>query len=172
MYGDLLYGHSNSVAETYKMFTGLSDNDNPIAFKAHFAYRNNGDRARLKNFNRYFTELYIAGNTTVEAKILYEWKGAKTSVSYDLNGSEADFLFTPVADNSLGTNSLGTNPLGGLLEAGENTPKYRRFKPLIPVDYFEYQLRLESDGDDYAWQVLSTGANTQFSNNFPTKITK
>lgn len=172
VYNDLLYGHSNSVPETYQLFTGLNDNNNPIAFKAHYAYRNSGDRARLKNFNRFFTELYIAGNTTVEAKILYEWKGARTTLTYDLVGSEADFLFTPTSDNSLGVNPLGTNPLGGLLEAGEDTPKYRRFKPLVPVDHFEYQLRLESDGSDNAWQVLSTGANAQFSSNYPVKITK
>jgi len=172
IYTNILYGHSNAIDETYKLFTGLNDNTNPIAFKAHYAYRNLGERAMYKNFNRYFTEIYIQANTIITLQILYEWKGADGIVSYDIDGSDEDFLFTPVADASLGVNPLGTNPLGGLLEAGEDTPKYRRFKPLSPNDYFEYQVRLESDGDDNAWQILSTGENTLLSSNIAQKINK
>ena len=170
--GDTLYGHSNSVPETYELFTGLNDNGNPISFKAHFAYRNFDDRARLKQFNRLFTELFIAGNTIVEASILYEWKGAKTIATYELDGSDETFLFTPVSDASLGVNPLGTNPLGGLLVAGEDTSKYRRMKPAVPVDAFEWQFRFESDGDDQVWQILSHGVNVQLSPNVPASITK
>lgn len=171
IYGGLLYGHSNSIDETYKMFTGLNDDGNPIAFKAHYAYRNANLRSVLKNFNRMFSELYIQANTIVTATILYEWKGAKGTQTYEINGADQEYLFTPVADASLGVNSLGTNPLGGQLEAGEDTPKYRRFKPLVPTDHFEYQLRLEADDIDLAFQVLATGANVLKSNNLPTKLT-
>lgn len=172
VYTDLLYGHSNSVPDTYQLFTGTSDNGNPIAFKAHFAYRNSGQRAYLKQFNRLFTELYIGGNATATAKVLFEWQGAKSIQTYELDGSDQTLLFTPVAGAALGVNPLGTNPLGGTLIAGENTPKYRRFKPIVPVDYFEYQLRIESDSVDDVWQVLATGSNTKLSKNYPVNITK
>ena len=172
VYTNLLYGHSSGVSETYQLFKGLSDNALPISFKAHFAYRNAGERAQLKNFNRFFTELYIQANTVVECKILYEWKGAKGIITYQLDGSDSTFLFTPVADASLGVNSLGTNPLGGLLEAGEDTPKYRRFKPITAVDHFEYQVRFESSEIDNVWQLLASGSNTKISNNSPVNITK
>lgn len=172
VYNDLLYGHSNAVGETYQLFTGLSDNGNTISFKAHFAYINGGDRAVLKRFDKYFTELYLAGNSTINVQVLFEWKGSRRIQTYELIGSEMDFLFTPSLDASLGVNPLGTNPLGGLLEAGEDTPKYRRFKPLVPTDHFEYQTRFEAEGSDVAFQILCHGPNLIESKNLPAKITQ
>lgn len=172
IYNNLLYGHSNSVDETYKLFTGLSDNGNPISFKAHFAYQNGGLRYKLKNFDKFFTELYIQGNTKVTVSLLYEWKGAKGITTYELDGSQREFLFTPNNSASLGVNPLGTNPLGGQLEAGELTPKYRRFKPIVPKDCFEFQARFECDASDFAFQILAFGANIMLSKNLPVNITK
>lgn len=167
-----LRGHSNSIDETYTLFTGLNDDGNPIAYKAHYAYRNANRRSALKNFRRHFIEMYIQSNTIVTASLLYEWRGSKGKITYKIDGSDRDFLFSPVVDASLGVNPLGTNPLGGLLEAGEDTPKYRRFRPVKPTDHFEYQLRLEADNIDIAFQVLADGANILPSKNLPTKITK
>ena len=172
VFDDVLYGHGQSVPETYKLFSGVSDNGNPIAFKAHFAYQNGNRRDILKNFDRFLTELYLASNTKITVSLLSEWKGSKGVTSYELDGSDGTFLFTPVSDASLGVNILGTNPLGGLLEAGEDTPKYRRFKPTVPVDFFEFQPRFESESDDGAFQILSFGANLQASGNSPTKLNR
>jgi len=170
IYNDLLYGHSNSVNETYELFTGLNDNENPISFKAHFAYQNGGKRADLKNLNHYFTELYIAANTKVVASLLKEWKGSKSITSWILDGSAAVYLFTPNVAASLGVNSLGTNPLGGALEAGELTPKYRRFKKVALEDFFEYQIRFESEDPDAVFQILSRGSDIKASENLPIKL--
>ena len=172
VFDNLLYGHNQSAPETYKLFTGVNDNGNPIAFKAHFAYQNGGKRDMLKNFDRFFTELYLASNTKVTVSLLQEWKGAKSISSYILNGSDSEFLFTPISDASLGVNPLGTNPLGGLLEAGEDTAKYRRFKPLVPIDAFEWQVRFESEEPDAVFQILSFGANLQLSQNISAKLNK
>ena len=171
-YNNLLYGHSNSVPETYQLFTGLNDNNNPIAAKAHFAYVNGGRRDALKNFNRYFTELYLASNTKLNVSILYDWLGAKGITTYELDGADQTFLFNPSTDASLGVNPLGTNPLGGLTSGTENLPKYRRFKPIVPKDAFEWQLRIESEGTDYAWQILANGSNLKLSPNSPANIIK
>ena len=172
VFDDALYGHSTNVPETYKLFTGVNDNGNPIAYKAHFSYQNHGRRDILKNFDRFFTELYIAGNTTVTVKLLYELLGAKQIAEYDLVGSNADFLFTPDSSAALGVNPLGTNPLGGSLSSAEDTPKYRRFRPLVPVDYFEYGVRFESDSDDGVFEILSFGPNARASGNAPVKLNK
>ena len=171
-FNNLLYGHNNSVPETYQLFTGLNDNNNPISAKAHFAYVNSGRRDVLKNFNRYFTELYLASNTKLTVSILYDWLGAKGIVNYELDGADQTFLFNPTVNASLGVNSLGTNPLGGLTSIASDLPKYRRFKPLVPKDFFEYQIRFESDGMDYAWQILANGANMTLSDNNPSTIIK
>lgn len=169
--GDL-YGHSNAVSETYKLFTGLSDNGNRISFKAYYAYQNADKRENLKNFNRFFTEIYLRANTVATASILQEWQGAKGIQSYEVNGADDEFLFTPVDDASLGVNPLGTHPLGGLQDAPNDIPKYRRIKPLVPKDYFEYQFRFESDEADIAWQILTWGGNVKLSKNNPQTITK
>jgi len=171
-YGDVLYGHGESVPESYKLFDGLNDNDNPIQAKAHFGYINNGNRAGLKNFNRFFTEMYLASNTKVNVSILYDWLGSKGIITYELDGSSQDFLFNPVEDASLGVNSLGVNPLGGFTSASDDLPKYRRFRPIALKDYFEIQVRVESDGTDYAWQLLSYGSNAKMSSNLPSKLIK
>ena len=172
VFNNLLYGHSNSVPETYELFTGVNDNANPIAYRAYFSYRNGVRRDVMKNFDRFFTELYIAGNTTVTVKLLYEWGGSKQIIEYDIVGSDTDFLFTPSASAALGVNPLGTNPLGGQLEVAEDTPKYRRFKPIVPADYFEYQVRFSSDSDDGVFSILAFGENARISNNIPAKINR
>ena len=171
-FGNALYGHSQSVPETYKLFKGLNDNTNPIEAKAHFAYVNGGRRDSLKNFNRYFTEMYLASNTKVNVSILYDWLGSRGIVTYELDGADQTFLFNPEASAALGVNPLGTNPLGGLTSASADLPKYRRFKPLVPKDTFEYQVRIESNGTDYSWQLLATGANLRISENLLQKIIK
>ena len=172
VFGGELYGHSQSVPETYKLFTGLNDNENSISAKAHFAYQNGGRRDVLKNFDRYYTELYLASNTKVDVSILYEWLGAKSIITYELDGASQDFLFNPSADASLGVNPLGTNPLGGLTEGAADLAKYRRFRQLVPVDNFEYQVRFEMEQVDGAFQLLAHGANSRLSPNAPVKIVK
>ena len=172
VYSNLLYGHSNVVTESYKLFTGVNDNANPISFKAHWAYRNGGKRFSLKNFSRFFTELYLAANTKVTVSLLFEWLGSKQIQSYELNGADTAFTLIPSVDASLGVNSLGTNPLGGVTSATTDLPKYRRFKPIVAKDHFEYQVRFESEVDDAAFQILASGANIKWSDNEPTAIIK
>lgn len=172
VYEDDLYGHSYSTPQSYKLFTGLNDNGSTVEYKAHFAYQNGGRRDALKNFDRYLTEMFLASNTKVTVSILYEWMGSKNIVSYELDGADQTFLFTPSINASLGVNSLGTTPLGGVLAQGENTAKYRRFKPLVPVDNFEFQPRFESDSDDGAFQIISHGASLKMSGNIPSAINR
>lgn len=170
VYNELLYGHSNSILETYELFTGVNDNGNPIAFKAHFAYRNHGDRAVLKNFDKYYTEMYIASNTTVTVKLLFEYGGSKTIKSYDCDGSIATFLSVPNVSASLGVNSLGVSPLGSIIGEPDDLNKYRRYKPTDAVDYHEFQARFETDGDDAQFALLSHGPNAVKSQNSAQKL--
>ena len=169
--GDLI-GHSNDVTESYKLFTGTNDNDKPISFKAHFAYVNNEARDKKKNFNKYFTEMYVTANAEVTHKLVYEYLGAKTIQSFEYKGSDTQNIFTPDASASLGVNSLGTSPLGGALSEPTTFLKYRRFKPTAPTDYFEYQVRYEMDTFDGRFQILSHGANTKVSSTSPASITR
>lgn len=179
-YQGRLYGHSNVVSETYLLFEGLrdktdpTDNDsgNPILFKANFAYRNAGARNKMKNFDKYFHELYMTSNAEITHKILYEYGGSKGEPTYLMKGSEEDFIVQPSASASLGVNSLGTNPFGGTIEVPTEMPKYRRIRPNVPVDFFEFQSTYECDTLDAKFQLLAHGPNMVLSKNSPSKITK
>lgn len=168
--GDLI-GHSSALTESYVLFDGTNDNGQPIAFKAHFAYNSFDAREKYKNFDKYFVELYLTSNAEITVSHLYEYLAAKTSKTYSLLGSDTAFLFTPNPNASLGVNSLGTNPLGAPLVSVGDFIKYRRFKKLTPVDFFEMQTRYECDVLDTQFQILCHGPNAVLSKNAPAKIT-
>lgn len=168
-YGGDLIGHSNAVTESYKLFTGTNDNTKPVSFKAHFAYSNSGSREKLKNFDKYFTEMYVSSNAVITHKLVYEYLGAKQIQQYTYFGTSTDFLFTPNLLASLGVNSLGTSPLGGSPSEPTNLQKYRRFKKVAPVDHYEFQVRYESDELDTQFKILCHGANPVLSRNAPQK---
>lgn len=171
-YNGNLIGHSGAVTESYTMFTGTNDNSKPIAFKAHFAYSNHEMREKLKNFDKYFTEAYISSNAVLTHKLIFEYLGARQIQEFIYRGTDTEHLFTPNEGASLGVNSLGTASLGvGITEPSEML-KYRRFKPIIPVDHFEYQVRYECDEIDAQFQILSHGCAPKISTNASAKITK
>lgn len=170
-YGGDLIGHSNAVTESYVLFDGTNDNGQPIAFKVHYAYNNFGRREKLKIFDKYFSELYLSSNALIQHKIVYEYLGAKAIKTYEYNGNDAQFLFSPTLEASLGINALGTAPLGGAITASADFLKYRRFKKVAGLDFYEMQVRYECDTIDARFQIVSHGANAMLSNNAPAKIT-
>lgn len=171
-YNSALIGHSSSVQESYTMFTGTNDNGIAIQCKAHFAYHNNGAREKLKNFSKYFTEMYISENAEITHTLLYEYLGAKSMKAYTYKGTDTNHIFDPNPSASLGVNALGTSPLGGYINEISNFKKYRRIKPVTPVDYHEFQVRYEMETFDGRFQLVSHGANAIFSTNAPSKITQ
>jgi hypothetical protein len=169
--GDLI-GHAIAVTESYTMFTGTNDNTLPISFKAHFAYVNNGVREKLKNFNTYFTEVYLTVNADITHTIIFDYLGARQIQAFNYLGTETEFLFTPNPSASLGVNALGTSPLGATLSEPSAYLKYRRFKTVVPTDYFEYQVRYEMDVIDGRFQILAHGSSPMISANAPAKLKK
>lgn len=170
-YGGYLIGHSNSLTESYKLFDGTNDNGQPISFKAHFPYASYGAREKHKNFSKYFQELYMTANAIVRLILVYEFLGAKAIKTYELKGTESDFIFTPVPQGSLGVNSLGTASLGSVVEALAEFLKYRRFKKVVPIDHFECQTRYECDELDARFQILAHGPDVVVSKTAPAKFT-
>lgn len=166
-----LIGHSPAIGESYTLFTGTNDNGKPISFKAHFAYNSYGAREKLKNFGKYFSELYLTSNTVVVHSLLFEYLGAKKILSYFYRGSESTFLFRPNPMASLGVNSLGTSPLGAPGAVNQDFLKYRRFKKIVAADFFEMQTRYEADELDAQFKILCHGPDVQPSRNAPALIT-
>lgn len=170
VFGGDLYGHSNSVFETYKVFTGTSDNGNPIDARARLAYNNYGDRAWYKAFDEFFSEGYISKNTKLTRKIFYELNGFTSIASKDIMGSTNDILFDK-AGGSLGKNSLGKSNLAG--SGSDEMPKFRVIHEGVATDFYEMSVEYSSNGIDQRWSILACGPNVFDSpNDNPTKIKK
>ena len=169
-YNGNLIGHSYGVSESYTLFTGTNDNGQTIPCKAHFAYQNGGAREKLKNFNKYFTEMYISENAEIVHTIVYEYLGAKGMNEFTYRGTDTDHIFDPNPSASLGVNALGTSPLGGYINEISNFKKYRRIKPVTPKDIFEFQVRYEMETLDGRFQLVAHGGNVQPSTSAPQKI--
>lgn len=177
-YGGALMGHASALKETYTLFDGLSDrsveDEAGVAFtaRARFAYRNHGSRAVMKNFDRYYHELYMTPNLEMLHNTYYDYGGFRGIIPTELKGSQTAFLFTPALNASLGVNSLGVPPLGRALAEPPEVVKYRRLKPMEPIDYFEFQSEYVADILDSQFQIVAHGPNAQVSANDPVKITK
>jgi hypothetical protein len=128
-------------------------------------------RNKLKNFDKFFHELYMTSNAVITHNLLFEYGGAKTTKTYEMEGSELTYIVTPQAGAALGVNSLGTNPFGATTTEPIEMPKYRRIRPITPVDFFEFQSQYECAELDSKFQLLAHGPNMVISKNDPAKIT-
>lgn len=172
--GDTLYGHSSVVPETYKImdpeaFSDVNSNDDkmPILCVAKFAYRNFGDRARLKNFDEYFIEGEISPSTDITHTMYYDFGGNTQSIETVIRGTNEDILEETLSNVALGQQPLGYNPLGGSLSAPEGSAKFRVIIELAKEDFFEMQEIFQSDDTDKYWSVIARGTNAQMSSRQP-----
>ena len=163
-----LYGHSNSVPETYKLFDGFRDRDvggvgNPIDCIAAFSYQSYKKRGSLKNLTEWFTEGYIESNTMLTLQLNYDFTGSTQIQTFDINGADSSILFNLVADGSFGKLSLGKAPLGGG-GLGDAIPKFRVIDVTPKQDFYEVQAVYKSNDVDQRWELLAFGGNVSMSN--------
>lgn len=172
--GDDLYGHSASVPETYRImdpdaFSDVNSENEKVAYKcvAKFAYRNFGDRARLKNFDEYFVEGEISPSTDLLYTKYYDYGGNTQSIEKTINGDDLNILEETLANVALGQQPLGSNPLGGSVSAPEGSAKFRAIIEIAKEDFFEMQDIFETDDTDKYWSIIARGENAQMSNRQP-----
>jgi len=173
--GEAVHGHSDSVPETYELFSGTSDiipngtagepNDKlPTNAIAAFAYNLYGDRANLKTFDEYFCEGEITPATiNLLLTLNYEFGGSNQVIEKTIDGSDEDILEGNVGFNSLGQTNLGTNPLGGLLNPPDDARKYNVIFEMAREDFRMIQAIFSSNEVDYYWAITAHGANTRIS---------
>lgn len=165
-----LYGHSNAVPETYKLFDGTSDNGNPINAVAKFAYRNYGYRAWQKNFDEWYTEGYLSSNTLLNLSLEYDFNGYTSTVEKTIRGDDDTILFGAAVDASIGKNPLGSQPLGGQTEEVSVLSKFRLKNELKKQDFYEVGVSYESNEIDNQWELLAFGGNIKTSSIDDTSI--
>jgi len=154
---NVLHGHSSAVPESYKLFDGTNDNDNSFKSAALFAYRNFGDRVNQKNFNEFFTEGFIAGNTTIKMTLNYDLDGATQALEKLISGGNQNILFGGTTDESLAANSLADMSLAGDADDSDTLPKFRTISEFPRRDFFEIQVKYETDDVDQQWEIMAHG---------------
>lgn len=160
VYDDELIGHSNAVPETYKLFTGTSDNTNPIDARANFAYRNYGVRYWEKSCDEWYSEGYISPNTLLTVTFKYEYEGALSVVEKDIDGADdKGIIFTPVLDSSLGKNPLGSELIGTTSGDVYELAKFRLKHELVKQDFYEIGISYSTNSVDARWELLAHGGN-------------
>lgn len=160
--GDL-YAHSSVVPETYKMFSGYSDNGNPIESTAKLAYRNYGSRANLKVLDEWYSEGYIGSDTKLTLQLNYDYKGSTSIKEFTIDGSDTTILFNDSTDTSFGKESLGKEPLGSTTSDIDDLPKFRVINTTTATDFYELQSVYSSNAVDARWQILAQGGNIRFA---------
>lgn len=173
----LLYAHSGLTNESYQCYVpGLySDNGDPINSVIAFPYvsQEGGAASQLKNFNKHYTEGYIAANTTILLTINYDFGGYSGTYTTTITGTEVNIIFNRVTDGSLGQNPLGSEPIGSILNIpnAPAIPKFRIINTFPKVDCYEYQIVLSTDDYDQNYAILRSGPAVSASDNQPVNIT-
>lgn len=173
--GGELYGHSYATFESYKLFTGYADrvytgfDGFPIAAVWRFSYQNYGTRFALKRATKAYVEGYINSNTTLTATITYELDGCKTVKTFELDGSNSQFVCISGAEGSLGKESLGKLKLGGDIVASINglPPKFRWFPTFTNTDFFECSISFNVLGTDNRMELIAFGLAVGGSSEIP-----
>ncbi len=168
---DLLYGHSNSVPESYNLFadsvfSDLSSDDDklPINAIAAFAYWNGKNRANLKSFDEYFVEGEISTQTNDLSLIInYDFGGHTQQLTENIDGTDLDILEETLLATSLGQQPLGQNPLGGSTNAPDDTAKFRVIFEIAKEDFHEIQAIFQTNEIDRYWAILAHGSNARIS---------
>lgn len=170
-----LYGHSYSTFESYKLFTGYADRvytgfaGFPIDAKWIFSYQNYGSRFALKKATKAFAEGYINSNTKLTMTITYELDGCKTIKTFQMDGSDSQFVCISSAGGSLGKESLGKLKLGGDAADSINglPPKYRWFPTFTNTDFFECSISFNVLGTDNRMELIAFGLGVSGSSEIP-----
>ncbi len=164
----VLIGFSNANPQIYELWnTGQwfddSPSDEPLPYKCvlTLGYRSNNRRQGLQNFDKLFTEGYIAPGTELECIINYDFNGA-TEVKRDFINSinRPTTIFTSSSASSFGDSSFGEESFG--TSEDENIlPKFKNITYLSEINCFEYQPTLVSDSVNARWELLALATNAQ-----------
>lgn len=164
-----LHGHSNSVAETYKLFDGYSDinsNDDkiPVEAIAVFSYNSYGKPALLKEFDEYFCEGYISPSTKdLLLTLNYDYGGYTQKIEKTIDGMDEDILEEFVSGVSLGQAPLGQEPIGGSSSVPSDSRKFKIIFEIAKESFNRIQAKFSTYEADRYWAILSHGANAVLS---------
>jgi len=167
---NVLYGHSNNSNESYRLNTGLKDNGIIIDYVAKFVYRNYGDRYTLKQFDEYFSEVYMSLPTVLTVTHAFEFDGSEGIIPTTIDSKNNKLKFALVQNAGLGKTNLGKTPMGSVATAERVLNKYRAINEMKAQDFFEHQVTYSTDTENAQFEIIAHGPNVILSTQLPVSI--
>lgn len=170
--GGAISGHSSATDETYTLFSGYNDLGEAIHSIALLAKWDGGVRSLLKAGDEMFNEGGISANTVITASYQFEKDGGDTEiVTKMIDGSDPDILYSSSQDPSLGNNPDGDISLSGdVISPTLALPHFRIIHDINPQEFFNYDVKLETNDVDAQWSWMAHGSNSTLSTGKPTGI--
>lgn len=175
IYENKLIGHSSTVSESYELFGDdqTSDIGNVINMQAVFAYRNFGDRALLKNFDEYYSEGYISGNTKLTLTLHYDYNGSSSIKTFIIDGSDETITSGGISNAGvLGSLPLGQATLGSSSTTPVDRKKFRQVNSTRVEDFHEMRAIYSTTDKNASFEIIAHGAQVRYSPNQNNHITK
>lgn len=169
----VLYGHSYTSSESYKLFTGGNFNGQQIDANATFAYDDKGDRTQSKASSELYIEGYIKQNTVLNASITSDLNAFAISQTVTVNGSDSSVVGFGAGGNAIGKNPIGSQPMGGAATTTSTLPAwFHVVKTYSQQPGYLEQVSFYTKGVDLQWELLTFGTNSMFTNEGNNSITQ
>lgn len=141
-----------------------SDEQLPYRCVLALSYRGESRRQGLWEFDKQFTEGYIAAGSPLTLQINYDYEGATNVISQPVNSvSRPAYIFEIVpavlGDNPLGSDVLGDSQVAELGSDTDTLPKFKVINSLGTINCFEWQPIYYSEEANAQWEILAVGSN-------------
>lgn len=174
VYDNKLIGHSKNTQESYELFgeAQTSDVGGVINMQAVFAYRTFGERSLQKQFDEYYSEGYISGNTTLTLTLEYDYEGDQGEKQFTISGADSVILAGKGVSGGLGALPLGQATIGSSTETPLDLKKFRQVNGTRAIDFFELRTIYSTTDDDAQFELIAHGPQVRLSPNQNNHITK
>ena len=159
--GELL-GHDYFKNESYRMFTGYSDNGSAIHSIATFSYNFFGSRYQAKRFTQYIQDGFITSGGVLTRTLKYDYKGQTQLLTTTFSGGDRNFAYFEPNNVPLGASPLGQNSLSGASLAEVDDQRRFLYSDSVPPTEFEVlEVTYEMNVDGNSWRLLAHGADIE-----------
>lgn len=149
-----------------------SDEELPYECIAAFPYMSfGGQRQILQNFQRLYTEGYLATGSPLNVLVNYDYLGSTRQYMATVNSTNQSATLYQNSIPSMGETSIGSTPIGDVVSSeGQGYPKFRAINMFAQQNCFEYQKIYYSDEANSRWEITATGTDAGFAGYSPTQI--
>lgn len=170
--GGLPHIHSATTDETYTLFSGLTDNGNPISKAAYTNVDTYGTRSKKKIYDEVWVEAMVNGAAqTVTATLLSGYQGATFIHPFTFGYDDADrFAEIPPSSGGMGSSPFGYSPLGSLFTDPTIDPEIGALKKIYKIsstnllEGYTHQMSFANDESGSYFEIIAYGVNARLAN--------